>query len=159
MQSSYSLSLMLRAYLDRNLPILSQSKSCAHCERGSACAQMEVHGSEEALLDALVGAVRALDPDILVGYEVQQGSLGYLNDRATTLARPEPLLRQLSRTPTVTAPPNICYFMMASCVHAVLSADAWLLGPLKALSLIFDGILNQGSNDARMSCLLIWMHF
>lgn len=64
---------------------------------------MEVHGSEEALLDAVVGAVRALDPDILVGYEVQQGSLGYLNDRATALQRSEPLLRQLSRTPQVQA--------------------------------------------------------
>lgn len=67
--------------------------------------QMEVHGSEEALLDALVGAVRALDPDILVGFEVQQGSLGYLNDRATALVRSEPLLRQLSRTPQVTVAP------------------------------------------------------
>lgn len=66
---------------------------------------MEVHGSEEALLDALVGAVRALDPDILVGFEVQQGSLGYLNDRATALVRSEPLLRQLSRTPQVTVAP------------------------------------------------------
>ena len=64
-------------------------------------AQMEVHASEGALLDALVLAVRALDPDILVGFEVQQGSLGYLSDRATALARPEPLLRQLSRTPQV----------------------------------------------------------
>ncbi|BDA47990.1 probable DNA polymerase zeta catalytic subunit [Coccomyxa sp. Obi] len=63
--------------------------------------QVEVHGSEEALLDAVVAAVRALDPDILVGYEVQQGSLGYLNDRATALQRSEPLLRQLSRTPQV----------------------------------------------------------
>ena len=67
--------------------------------------QMEVYGSEEALLDALVGAVRALDPDILVGFEVQQGSLGYLNDRATALVRSEPLLRQLSRTPQVTVAP------------------------------------------------------
>ena len=65
--------------------------------------QVEVHGSEDALLDAVVGAVRALDPDILVGYEVQQGSLGYLNDRATALQRSEPLLRQLSRTPQVQA--------------------------------------------------------
>ena len=69
---------------------------------GVPCApQVEVHGSEGALLDALVAAVRALDPDVLVGFEVQQGSLGYLSDRAATLARPEPLLRQLSRTPQV----------------------------------------------------------
>lgn len=60
-----------------------------------------MHASEEALLDALVEAVRALDPDILLGFEVQQGSLGYLSDRATTLSRPQPLLRELSRTPQV----------------------------------------------------------
>ena len=64
-------------------------------------AQVEVHESEGALLDGLVAALRALDPDILVGFEVQQGSLGYLSDRAAALARPEPLLRQLSRTPQV----------------------------------------------------------
>jgi DNA polymerase zeta len=74
-------------------------------EREVAGVQMEVYDSEEALLDALVGAVRALDPDILVGFEVQQGSLGYLNDRATALVRSEPLLRQLSRTPQVTMAP------------------------------------------------------
>lgn len=62
---------------------------------------MEVVGSEEALLGAFVEAVRALDPDILVGFEVQQGSLGYLVDRASTLQLTEPLLRQLSRTPQV----------------------------------------------------------
>ena len=66
--------------------------------------QMEMHDSENALLDAFVGAVRALDPDILVGFEVQQGSLGFLADRASTLERPEPLLRQLSRTPQARPP-------------------------------------------------------
>ena len=64
---------------------------------------MEAFESENALLDAFVEAVRALDPDILVGFEVQQGSLGYLVDRASTLERPDPLLRQLSRTPQVGA--------------------------------------------------------
>ena len=63
--------------------------------------QMEAFESENALLDAFVEAVRALDPDILVGFEVQQGSLGFLVDRASTLERPDPLLRQLSRTPQV----------------------------------------------------------
>ena len=63
--------------------------------------QMEAFESENALLDAFVEAVRALDPDILVGFEIQQGSLGYLVDRASTLERPDSLLRQLSRTPQV----------------------------------------------------------
>ena len=49
-----------------------------------------------------MGAVRALDPDILLGWEVQQGSLGYLVDRAALLELP--LLRAASRTPEVSHP-------------------------------------------------------
>ena len=74
----------------------------------AAAAQMEMHDSENALLDAFVEAVRALDPDILVGFEVQQGSLGFLADRATALERPDPLLRQLSRTPQVACRHMLC---------------------------------------------------
>jgi DNA polymerase zeta len=62
---------------------------------------MEAFPSEEALLSAFVEAVRSLDPDILVGFEVQQSSLGFLVERASTLQLAEPLLRQLSRTPQV----------------------------------------------------------
>ena len=61
--------------------------------------QVERQATEEALVDALVEAVRALDPDIILGWEVQQGSLGYLVDRAAQAERP--LLQQLSRTPSV----------------------------------------------------------
>ena len=60
---------------------------------------MEWHATEEALLDAMVACVQSLDPDIILGFEVQQGSLGYLVDRAGQSDRP--LLRQLSRTPEV----------------------------------------------------------
>ena len=54
------------------------------------------------MLEAFVGAVRALDPDILLGWEVQQGSLGYLVDRAALLELP--LLRAASRTPEASHP-------------------------------------------------------
>ena len=50
-------------------------------------------------MDALVEAVRALDPDIILGWEVQQSGLGYLIDRAAQIERP--LCQQLSRTPSV----------------------------------------------------------
>ena len=60
--------------------------------------------SEGALLDGFVAAVRALDPDIILGYEVQQGSIGFLVERAAALERPAPLLRELSRTPGTPGP-------------------------------------------------------
>ena len=61
--------------------------------------QVESFSSEQDLLNAFSEAVLALDPDILVGWEVQQGSLGYLVDRAALLEMP--LLRAISRTPEV----------------------------------------------------------
>jgi len=43
--------------------------------------------------------MQELDPDILLGWDVQMSSLGYLQDRAVQLGEREPLLRRLSRTP------------------------------------------------------------
>ena len=57
--------------------------------------------SERALLEAFIGATQALDPDIILGFEVQKGSLGYLADRAATMDLP--LLKLVSRTPEVSA--------------------------------------------------------
>lgn len=59
--------------------------------------QVEAFDSERKLIEAFVEAVRALDPDILLGWEVQQLSLGYIIDRAALLEIN--LLRELSRTP------------------------------------------------------------
>lgn len=64
--------------------------------------QNEVHATEELLLDAFTEALRSLDPDIIVGFEVQKGSLGYLADRAAALERTS-LLREVSRVPEVSA--------------------------------------------------------
>ena len=61
--------------------------------------QVERFGSEADLLTGFSEAVLALDPDIIVGWEVQQGSIGYLVDRAAILEMP--LLRAMSRTPEV----------------------------------------------------------
>lgn len=65
--------------------------------------QVEGYASERELLDAFVVAVRALDPDVLLGWEVQQGSLGYLADRAQLLELP--LLKAISRAPEAGGPP------------------------------------------------------
>lgn len=56
---------------------------------------------ERQLFEALLRLVRRFDPDFLVGWEVQQGSLGYLRDRHKVL-HPEPtqqpsLIKLLSR--------------------------------------------------------------
>ena len=69
------------------------------------CLQMEVFQSEKALLEAFVDATQSLDPDIILGFEVQKGSLGYLADRAATMELA--LLKLVSRTP------EVC----RSCVH------------------------------------------
>ncbi len=62
--------------------------------------QVDLYASEAAMLGALSAAVAAADPDILLGYEVQRGSLGYAAERAATLGLPN-LLRALSRLPRV----------------------------------------------------------
>lgn len=59
--------------------------------------RVDVVESERHLLLALAAVVEAVDPDFVVGYEVQRESLGYLCDRAEKLDFP--LAAALSRTP------------------------------------------------------------
>ena len=61
--------------------------------------QVEVVKSEKELFGLFADAVLSLDPDIILGWEVQQGSLGYLVDRSAL--EDIPLLRNISRTPEV----------------------------------------------------------
>ncbi|CAG9460605.1 unnamed protein product [Pedinophyceae sp. YPF-701] len=58
---------------------------------------------EVGVLRYLVSCVRAMDPDVLMGFEIQGGSLGYLIDRAAALELP--LVRELSRVPRGPASP------------------------------------------------------
>ena len=66
---------------------------------------VEWFDTEAALYAAFVHSVVEADPDVIVGFEIQGGSLGYLNDRHHHLLQGVPedqrekLLRQLSRTP------------------------------------------------------------
>jgi len=68
--------------------------------------------TESALLDALVTLVRSADPDIVLGYEVQKASIGYLLDRAqvvwnghvTSTGHPRDLAWELSRSPPIPVP-------------------------------------------------------
>ncbi|GFH23879.1 DNA polymerase, partial [Haematococcus lacustris] len=56
-----------------------------------------VSADEVALLCGLVSAVQSLDPDVLIGWDIQRESLGYLVERAQHLGLN--LLRALGRTP------------------------------------------------------------
>lgn len=49
----------------------------------------EFYPTEMALLDRVVAIVREVDPDVVVGFDVQGGSVGYLIDRAARLERGE----------------------------------------------------------------------
>lgn len=61
--------------------------------------QIERFLTEETLFDAVVAAVCALDPDIVVGFEIQKDSVGYLSDRAAVAFKRNSFLKELSRMP------------------------------------------------------------
>ena len=57
--------------------------------------------TETEVFKKIIEIVRWIDPDILVGYEIQKSSLGYLIERALAL-KPNPIdmLQELSRVPS-----------------------------------------------------------
>jgi DNA polymerase family B, exonuclease domain len=59
---------------------------------------------ERALFRALITLIREIDPDIIVGYEIQRASLGYLIERGRELKPEIDLLQSLSRVPQEEAP-------------------------------------------------------
>jgi DNA polymerase zeta len=61
--------------------------------------QLHYYASEQALLQGFCAVVQGLDPDVIVGWDLQHGSLGYLADRGAQLGFN--LLRAASRTPEV----------------------------------------------------------
>ncbi|CAI7903965.1 unnamed protein product [Closterium sp. NIES-54] len=72
-----------------------------HLRNPDALSSCRIHllSSEVALLECLVAVVRQYDPDILLGWEVQGGSWGWLAERAQHLGFN--LLKSLSRVPPV----------------------------------------------------------
>lgn len=62
----------------------------------------EVHSTELDLVNRLIDIVLELDPDILLGWEVQTSSWGYLNARANNYGDSSTLhllVSQLNRAP------------------------------------------------------------
>ncbi|XP_025801172.1 DNA polymerase zeta catalytic subunit isoform X3 [Panicum hallii] len=64
---------------------------------GIAGCNIDVFPEERDLLNNLISAICSIDPDILVGWEIQFGSLGFLAERAAYLGIG--LLKRISRTP------------------------------------------------------------
>ncbi|KAK3127981.1 hypothetical protein QOZ80_7AG0580980 [Eleusine coracana subsp. coracana] len=64
---------------------------------GIAHCNVDVFPEERDLFNNLISAVCSIDPDILVGWEIQLGSLGFLTERAAYLGIG--LLKRISRTP------------------------------------------------------------
>ena len=60
-----------------------------------------VNGDETALIRMAAARIIEADPDIIVGYEIQSLSVGYLNDRLALLQPGESFLRLISRSPTI----------------------------------------------------------
>jgi DNA polymerase zeta len=81
------------------LPRSQQQQQQQQQQQGVAPVQLHYYASEQALLQGFCAVVQAADPDVLVGWDLQLGSLGYLADRGAALGFN--LLRAASRTPEV----------------------------------------------------------
>lgn len=69
------------------------------CSCAAAPVQVQYYASELALLQGFCAVVQTLDPDVITGWDMQQGSLGYLADRGLQLGFN--VLRSASKTPEV----------------------------------------------------------
>lgn len=70
-----------------------------HLPSAAVGAQVDVLPDEAALLKEVLAAVTALDPDLIVAFDIMRGSVGYLEARARAIALPGSFLRQLGRCP------------------------------------------------------------
>ncbi|KAG2647414.1 hypothetical protein PVAP13_2KG571100 [Panicum virgatum] len=76
----------------------NSDKSCSRRNPdGIVGCNIDVFPEERDLLNNLISAICSIDPDILVGWEIQLGSLGFLAERAAYLGIG--LLKRISRTP------------------------------------------------------------
>ncbi|GLC55953.1 hypothetical protein PLESTB_001048500, partial [Pleodorina starrii] len=66
---------------------------------GGGGVSVEAFPDEASLLRAAAACLSSLDPDILLGWDVQRHSLGYLAERGAALGLAPPLLRAAGRTP------------------------------------------------------------
>lgn len=89
---------------------------------GIAGCNINVFPEEKDVLNNLISAICSIDPDILVGWEIQLGSLGFLAERAAYLGIG--LLKRISRTPhELNHPPKIPVDNSSQVLSETSSAD------------------------------------
>lgn len=67
------------------------------CNLASFCFRIIELESEVDTIDAVMEIICATDPDVLIGYEVQMESIGYLADRCKAIGQSPPFLCTISR--------------------------------------------------------------
>lgn len=85
------------------MPEHKSEQALASCIRAAGLphhVDISLHRDERDLALSFVNIVTSRDPDVLVGYEVQGTSWGYLIERGMHMAPPIHLLQILSRVPT-----------------------------------------------------------
>lgn len=75
-------------------------ETCGRNFDGISTGKLCVSSEERDLLDQFINILQSVDPDILLGWDVQGSSLGYLAERAAYLGIS--LLNKISRTPSET---------------------------------------------------------
>ncbi|KAH7676747.1 DNA-directed DNA polymerase protein [Dioscorea alata] len=76
----------------------NNEEPCARCLDGVSDYHLLFFSEEKLLLINLSNIISSCDPDILMGWEIQSNSLGYLAERAANLGIS--LLKNMSRTPS-----------------------------------------------------------
>ncbi|XP_039129242.1 DNA polymerase zeta catalytic subunit isoform X3 [Dioscorea cayenensis subsp. rotundata] len=76
----------------------NNEEPCARCLDGVSDYHLLFFSEEKFLLINLSNIISSCDPDILMGWEIQSNSLGYLAERAANLGIS--LLKNMSRTPS-----------------------------------------------------------
>lgn len=82
-------------------PYINTSSSSLFCDSrnvdGVSGCNFVIFPEERHVLEYFIDMMSSLDPDVLIGWEVQRGSLGFLAERASYLGIS--LLKRISRTP------------------------------------------------------------
>jgi len=75
----------------------AEDTTASGCDALDPAYELRYHPNERALIEAVLEYVQLVDPDVLIGFEVQQASLGYLHQRAASRALEINFLRASSR--------------------------------------------------------------